>query len=110
MDVIDYTLLGERIAAIRKKKGLTQSKLAEKANLSNNYVSNIENDHSIPSLETLLKICAELEVTPNDLLLGVSTESAVYSTGDIADLLDQCTPQERRCVKGFIRVLLAERQ
>ena len=107
--MIDYSLLGERVAALRKKKGLTQSALAEKAEISNNYVSNIENNHSIPSLETLMKICAALDVTPNDLLLGVSTQSAAYSNNDIAHLLTQCSPKEKRYIKGFIKVLLSEK-
>ena len=94
---------------MRKKKGLTQSKLAEKAEISNNYVSNIENSHSIPSLETLVKICVALEITPNDLLLNISTESVNYSNNDIADLLGQCSSKEKRYIKGFIKVLISER-
>ena len=107
--MIDYNLLGERVTTLRKKKGLTQSKLAEKAEISNNYVSNIENSHSIPSLETLVKICVALDITPNDLLLDVSTESANYSNNDITDLLSQCSSKEKRYIKGFIKVLISER-
>ena len=67
---IDYTALGKRIASLRRKRRLTQEQLAEKTELSTNYISHIENSRSIPSLETVMKLCAALEITPNELLLG----------------------------------------
>ena len=39
---IDYSLIGKRIAKVRKSRGYTQDNLAERANLSNNYISHIE--------------------------------------------------------------------
>ena len=39
---IDYAVFGRRIAAIRKKRGLTQEKLAERADVTNNFISHIE--------------------------------------------------------------------
>jgi len=106
---IDYKLIGERISALRRSRKWTQEKLAERSDLSNNYISNIENNHSIPSLETLMKICIALEVTPNQLLLGSSAQEKEYLNDDIASLLSQCTPQEKRCALGFIKVMMEER-
>ena len=57
---VDYSVLGKRIAYIRHKKGMTQEGLAECAELSTVYISHIENSRSIPSLETLMKLCAAL--------------------------------------------------
>ena len=107
---VDFALIGRRIEALRKERGWTQGKLAEKAELSNNYLSNIEHNHSIPSIETLMRLCVALDVTPNDILAGSSSEGMDYMTTDIIDLLNQCTPQEKRYISGIIRVLLSERQ
>ena len=107
---VDFALIGRRIESLRKERGWTQSRLAEKAELSNNYLSNIEHSYSIPSVETLVRICAALEVTPNDVLLGASRQEKGYMNRDVLALLDQCTPREKRCVRGFIRGLLAERE
>ena len=74
----DYSLIGKRLAAIRKDKKLTQEKLAELTDLANNYISNIENSRSIPSLETLVKLCNALEITPNDLLIGAVKTAPNY--------------------------------
>lgn len=106
---IDYKLLGIRVSTLRHSKKWTQEKLAEKADLSNNYLSNIENNYSIPSLETLMKLCVALDVTPNDLLLGCSFLEKDYLKDDIINLLSQCTPQEKRYIIGFIKVLIDER-
>lgn len=75
---INYNKLGKRIRTLRKAKALSQEKLAENAGISNNYLSNIENNYSIPSLETLLKICSALDTTPNELLLGIDTSKEDY--------------------------------
>ena len=107
---IDYTLLGNRVSKLRKQKGLTQWALAEKADLSNNYLSNIENCHSIPSLETLVKLCSALEVTPDELLLGVSKNEEQYLSAEIFEKINACTAQEKNLIYGFIDLLLQERK
>jgi transcriptional regulator with XRE-family HTH domain len=107
---IDYILLGQRISQIRKSRGMTQDNLAEKSDISNNFISHIENSHSIPSLETLLKICAALEVTPNDVLIGASTETKEYLNNEIVSKIENCNPKEKRLINGFINLLIKERQ
>ena len=64
---IDYAALGKRIASLRRKKGFTQEQLAEMAELSIVYISHIENSRSIPSLETLMKLCAALALSCTSL-------------------------------------------
>ncbi|WP_066452870.1 helix-turn-helix domain-containing protein [Anaerotruncus rubiinfantis] len=106
---IDYNLMGRRIAEIRKKRGLTQEKLAEMADLTNNFISHIETCRSIPSLETIVKLCDALSVTPDEILLGTGTASPEYLSSDIIQKLETCSPSERRLVNGFIDLLLSQR-
>ena len=108
--VIDYTLLGKRLAAVRKSKHNTQERLAEITELTNNYISNIENCRSIPSLETLMKLCGALEVTPNELLMGVAPKSSNYLNDDLAEHVADCTPREKRLIIRFIDMLKDERE
>lgn len=107
---IDYQLLGSRIAQLRKNRKITQEKLAEKAEISNNYLSNIENNRSIPSLETLIKVCMALDATPDELLLGISKAEKHYLSADILQKLNSCTPHEKRLIDGFINLLIQERE
>lgn len=106
---IDYTALGKRIASLRRKRRLTQEQLAEMAELSIVYISHIENSRSIPSLETVMKLCAALEITPNELLLGTSQNMTDYLQTEVQQKLMLCTPSERRLVDRFIDLLLEER-
>ncbi len=107
---IDYQALGRRLARIRRERGLTQEKLAERANLANNYISNIENGRSIPSLETVVKLCEALDATPNDLLMETVQDSEEYMLHEIGDKISLCTPRERRLIAGFATLLLEERK
>ena len=107
---IDYSAVGKRISLIRKNRGMTQEQLAEKAELSNIYISHIENSRSIPSLETLMKLCSALDITPDEVLLGTKQDMENYLQSDIQKKLILCTPKERRMVSRFIYLLLEERE
>jgi DNA-binding XRE family transcriptional regulator len=51
--------LGVMLYELRKKKGLTQEKLAEKCGTTKNYISRIENNASDIRLSTLMRIIKE---------------------------------------------------
>ena len=53
--------IGEVIKKERKKKHLTQEKLAKQLNMSRNYLSDIENGRYNPSIKLLEKIVEVLE-------------------------------------------------
>jgi transcriptional regulator with XRE-family HTH domain len=55
-------LIGERIRALRERKGLTQGDIEQRAGLLRCYTSRVENGHTVPSLETIEKIARALEM------------------------------------------------
>ncbi|MBN2561734.1 MAG: helix-turn-helix domain-containing protein [Phycisphaerae bacterium] len=61
--------LGGRIRAIRRRQGLTQTQLAEKANVNQGYLSSIERDDRTPRHDTVRAIAVALGV-PDAVLLG----------------------------------------
>lgn len=65
-----FTDMGKRIKSRRKELHMTQGMLAESVNLSNNHISSIETGKYTPSLDTFVRICNSLDVTPDYLLLG----------------------------------------
>jgi transcriptional regulator with XRE-family HTH domain len=68
MDEAELRLrLGQRVKYFRRLSRLTQAQLAEKADLSVNYVSEIETGVASPTLKTLLKLAQELDVEMEDL-------------------------------------------
>lgn len=56
------------IKAIRKQKSMTQEELANKSNLSQSYISEIENNKTSPTLDCLESIASALDVCAIDLL------------------------------------------
>ena len=49
---------------------MSQEKFAAECGISKRYFSMIICRHSVPSIEILERICNNLKVTPNDLLLN----------------------------------------
>ena len=103
---IDYKKIGIRIKVARESKKLTQEGLAELIGLTNNYISNIERARSKPSIETLIKICNALEVTPDYILLDSVFVSKEYIVDEIAVKLKRCTKGNIQLISGFISLLL----
>lgn len=60
--------LHEKIVALRKAAGLTQSKLGEMLNVSAQAVSKWENNECLPDLTLLPALCAALHVSADELL------------------------------------------
>lgn len=105
---INYKKFGTRVKIAREQKGLTQEQLAEKIDMTNNYISNIERNRSIPSISTLVRICNSLDVTPDYLLLDSIYESKEYIIDEIAKKLKYCNPKNLRLISGFISLLIDE--
>ncbi len=65
-----FIQLGIAIAALRKMRGLSQEKLAEKANVSRSHISAIEAPGLVRpfSLEVFFNIADALEIDPADLI------------------------------------------
>ena len=59
--------LGKRVKYLRRLKNLTQAQLAEKVDLSVNYISQIETGIASPSFKTLLLLAQGLGVELKEL-------------------------------------------
>jgi transcriptional regulator with XRE-family HTH domain len=64
-------ILGETIRAKRMKAGLSQEKLAEKADLARNYIGNIERAEYKVTVEVLARIARALGVKVRDLVTDI---------------------------------------
>jgi transcriptional regulator with XRE-family HTH domain len=61
-------IFAENLRKIRRKKGLTQEKLAEKANMSLQYLALLEIARKFPSGEMLERLANALEIETYELL------------------------------------------
>ena len=62
---------GERVRARRQAAGLTQEALAHRAGVHRSYVGSLETGGRNPSLETIARLAAALEVDAAELVTGL---------------------------------------
>ena len=98
----DAKSFGERLKQFRIKNHLTQDELAEKIDTATSSVSHLENGTHSPSLKTLIKLCKALNTGVDDLLADSLPVRGQYLDHDIAELLSDCTPNEKRILRDII--------
>jgi ribosome-binding protein aMBF1 (putative translation factor) len=64
--------LGEAIRKRRQGKNISQEALAEIADFDRTYISLLERGERNPSFTNLCRVAAALNVTPSELLKGIS--------------------------------------
>ncbi len=96
--------MGRRIMDRRKKFGLTQEALAEKSELTTQFVSYAESGKRGMRPENLMKIAAALGVSTDYLLTGdiIDKDKLLLS-----EKLDKLTPQQVRIVENVIDECIA---
>jgi transcriptional regulator with XRE-family HTH domain len=55
-------VIGDRLKELREAKKLSQGKIEERTGLLRCYISRVENNHTVPSIDTLEKLARALEV------------------------------------------------
>jgi len=55
-------IIGDRLRALREEKSLSQGDIEKRTGLVRPYISRIENNHTVPAIETLEKMARALEI------------------------------------------------
>jgi len=69
----DYVanMFGRNLCLARRKRGLSQERLAERTGLCRDTINNIEMGHRSPRLDTLLTLADALRVDAAELVRGL---------------------------------------
>ncbi len=102
MLIFDFALIGSNLYFIRKKMGMTQAEVAENAGISDRTYADIERGTVNMRVETLLRICKVLNVTPNEIL-STDTEA---STKDITEMLNNISDNQRKTALKILQAFL----
>ena len=103
---MDYSVLGRNIRKARKSASITQEKLAEYADLSTAFISQIERGIRKPSLETVCSISAILKTSIDDLLKDVVPLKNISKLDKITLLLKNRTSSEINLAAILIETLM----
>lgn len=102
---MDYYAVGQRIRRIRRARGLSQEKLAEKVGISTTHMSHIETANTKMSLLTFAELASALEVRTDELLYDNRPTDRSVSIAYITELLDGCTTQQVRIIEDVVKAI-----
>jgi transcriptional regulator with XRE-family HTH domain len=74
--------LGKRIQDLRRRRGLTTGELATRVRVTSGFISQLEHSKTDPSLQTLQRVAAALQVPLSFLLLDDETKPQVIRKGE----------------------------
>ena len=104
--------LGQRMARLRKLRGLTQIELAERIGLAQSNVSDYERDVFRPNSDMLLRIARSLRISADELLglrpVPKGPPLTRRLTRRIAQI-EKLPPSDQRAVLKFVDALLQNR-
>lgn len=105
MLLLDMREIGNKLLAIRKKTGMTQVEVAEVAGLSSRTYADIERGTVNMRVETILRICEALHITPDEILTESETEMTAQQE-EILARLNACNPKDKETALRLLSVYL----
>ena len=104
MLIFDSHKIGNKLLAVRKGIGLTQSEVAEKAGISDRTYADIERGSVNMRVETVLKICSVFNITPDEIL--TSEDEQDFDESELLAKLNNCSKKERNTALKLLDVYL----
>ena len=101
----DFRSIGGKLLQARARMGITQAEAAERAGISDRTYADIERGTVNMRVETLLRICEVMKLSPNDLLTeekggDMPDRSAIWTR------LESCTAREQETALRLLEVYL----
>ena len=88
--------IGHRMKELRIQYGLTQQELADRAELTKGFISQLERNQNSPSIGTLLDIIQCLGTTPAEFFTDEEPEQIVFKAEDYFEKIDE----EKNSIRG----------
>lgn len=98
--------IGKNIRKFREIKKLRQEDLAEKTDLTTNYIGMIERGERIPSLETFINILNSLGVSADMVLSDVLDNGYKVKDSLLNEKLEKLVPEDRNRIYEVIDTMM----
>lgn len=102
---IENSVFGKRIREIREYQKLSREKLAEAANISTQFLADIETGRKGMSVVTLKKICDALHTTSDSVVYGKSADSDSYIEGIVSKVPESKREDFKQAVTLIARII-----
>ena len=91
--------IGHRMKELRIQYGLTQQELADRAELTKGFISQLERNQNSPSVGTLLDIIQCLGTTPAEFFADAEPEQIVFKEEDYFEKTDE---EKNNCIEWIV--------
>ena len=105
MLIFDLHKIGNRLLTVRKRLGFTQAEIAEAAGLSDRTYADIERGTVNMRLETFLRICLVMHVSPNEILIEEDAPEAIQQN-ELIERINLCNAKDRETALQLLSVYL----
>ena len=99
---MDKLTMGDRIKEARKNQKLTQEQLAERLDVSVEFVGQIERGLKLPSMHVFIKLIEALNVSADYLLRDVVSTGQLFGDNAIGRKIETLTPKQRIALEALI--------
>lgn len=103
---MELETIGRNIKKYRIEKKLRQEDLAEKTDLSSNYIGMVERGEKIPSLETFISILNALEISADMVLADVLKQGYVVKNSLLDEDMQKLSQEDRERIYLVIETLI----
>lgn len=105
---VDIETIGLNISKCRKARKMRQEDLAQKANVSSNYISAVERGVKIPSVETLIDIMNALGVSADMIFCDVIDAGVTEKNNQLDAKVSQLSTKNRKTVYDVLDLLVRD--
>lgn len=105
MLVFDFHIIGNKLLSVRKRLGMTQAEVAEAAGLSDRTYADIERGTVNMRIETVLRVCDALHITPDEILTEENVSATVHQN-ELWERLNACSSKDRETALQLLSVFL----
>jgi transcriptional regulator with XRE-family HTH domain len=100
----------DRLANLRKQRGLTQEALSDLIEITKTQVYRYESGTSQPTLDVIKKIAVALSVTADELIFEVEERQPDDSLNLLLEGVSRLDPDEKHVIREIIEGMLVKHQ
>lgn len=105
MLIHDFRRIGERLYSVRKRYGMTQLEAATAAEISEKTYADLERGKLNVRLDTLLRVCEALHITPDEILTEARDQPLLREAA-ILSRLDSSAPKSKETALRLLETYL----
>ena len=98
--------VGGRIRTIREYSNLTREVLAEKADISVQFLADIENGRKSMTVKTLKKLSESLMVSCDYIVFGNPPSASDDDESPLYNMLEMLTPRQREDAEDLLKIYI----